>query len=269
MPTYKGNRGNLLQHWVLVELVNQLRRYTAPSTSLCLVDAHAMSPFAVHGGNPGQSAGDFDRVRARLPGQESIYELAWMSLAAELSCEYPASAAFVRKVWDGPLALALCEADPVTADEITRWLNGVAKETSRELYRGDWRQRFQSSLPTGHGAYLVSFDPYMFDRHGPARKPKHGNMWPADLDIVGTALANLPGCPIVAQISTFSANNANSQKDVIAALDSGLSPAGFSRAAVVATGGDMMSVVFTKGFSSATESLSALPEAYRTWLAGP
>lgn len=269
MPTYKGNRGNLLQHWVLVELVGLLRQHTEQSARLCLIDAHAMSPFAVRDVNPGQSAADFDRVRTRLPGQKSRYELAWTSLATALSCEYPSSAAFVRNVWNGPLALLLCEADAATADDVARWLAGVSGEISYELHRGDWRQRFRSGLPADHGAYLVSFDPYMFDRHGPAKKPKLGNMWPADLDVACAAFSALPSCPTVVQLSTFSANNANSQKDVLAALDLAFLPAGFSRAVVVATGGDMMSVVFTRHFSDAAQSLSALPAAFHAWLARP
>jgi hypothetical protein len=32
MPTYRGNRGNLLQHWVLVELLGRIRA-TIESTS--------------------------------------------------------------------------------------------------------------------------------------------------------------------------------------------------------------------------------------------
>ena len=46
MPTYKGNKGNLLQHWVLTELTLLLKLQCQPSATLCLLDAHSMSPYA-------------------------------------------------------------------------------------------------------------------------------------------------------------------------------------------------------------------------------
>ena len=42
MPTFRGNRGNLLQHWVLVELLDALHHKHA--SGLCFVDAYSMSP---------------------------------------------------------------------------------------------------------------------------------------------------------------------------------------------------------------------------------
>jgi hypothetical protein len=71
-PTYKGNRGNLLQHWVLAELLSMLGDYVGRGGSLSFVDDHAMSPYAIRSSSPGQTARDFDVVRGQLPGQGSI-----------------------------------------------------------------------------------------------------------------------------------------------------------------------------------------------------
>ena len=43
MPTYKGNKGNLLQHWVLCELLSAAREHVS---RLQFIDAHAMAPVA-------------------------------------------------------------------------------------------------------------------------------------------------------------------------------------------------------------------------------
>lgn len=73
MPTFRGNRGNLLQHWVLVELATILRNLsTPPVPQLCFIDAHAMAPLAARHPSPGQTAQDFDAVRDALPGQQSL-----------------------------------------------------------------------------------------------------------------------------------------------------------------------------------------------------
>ena len=52
-------------------------------------------------------------------------------------------------------------------------------DTSWELHRGDWRLRFRRGFPRMHfAAYLISFDPYMFDRHAAPTNPNAGNMRP-------------------------------------------------------------------------------------------
>ena len=44
MSNIKGNDGNLMQHWVLCELLAIARNYT---TRLAFVDAHSMAPIAI------------------------------------------------------------------------------------------------------------------------------------------------------------------------------------------------------------------------------
>ena len=250
MATYKGNRGNLLQHWVLAELVTAVQR-AFPRGRLCFVDAHAMSPYAVRDANPGQNANDFDRVRALLPGRSSAYEVAWEVLVRLLDCEYPSSAAFVRQLWVGPVHLLLCEFDRATANEIAQWIATVDQQiTSWELYRGDWRIRFRQGMPKGHEVYLFSFDPYMFDRNGPPAQPRPGNMYVPDLRWVCQAVTELSGHPVVIQLSTYSANNANKQSDVVKALAPPLIEAGLSVSNIVVADGNMMSLVFSRDLTS-------------------
>ena len=76
MPTYKGNKGNFLQHWVLCELVSAAGKHVS---RLQFIDAHAMAPMAEKQ-DPKHKDSVFDSVRARLPGTGSPYERAWKAL---------------------------------------------------------------------------------------------------------------------------------------------------------------------------------------------
>ncbi len=62
MPTYKGNVGNLMQHWTLCELLDIANQhYEIPG--LNFIDAHAMAPRATE--NKGKDP-KFTRAEARL-----------------------------------------------------------------------------------------------------------------------------------------------------------------------------------------------------------
>ena len=117
MSTYKGNAGNLMQHWTLCELLVTAGKHAA---GLSFTDAHAMAPLALEriDGNPG-----FSRVQAGLLGQKSAYEQAWHHLAPNGG--YPNSAAFVKEVWNGDFSLLLCETDHSTIGELAPWLKRV------------------------------------------------------------------------------------------------------------------------------------------------
>jgi len=264
MPTYRGNRGNLLQHWVLAECVTLLAR--TQQTPLCFIDAHAMSPYAkpYEKRDQDQTAPDFDRVRQTLPGQKSAYELAWKDLTTP-EIDYPSSALFVRHLWPGTLHLMLCECNPMTADEVGKWFNTLDPKTSAELHRGDWRDRFPAGLPRGYSAYLVSFDPNMFDRHRPPVAPDRSKMWPADIIRACAALIDLQERPTIVQLSTYSANNGNSQDDVIEIIVPIFCAAGFTLGAPVRADGNMMSLVFSKALPDSSV-LAQLPERFKRWL---
>jgi hypothetical protein len=121
MPTYRGNRGNLLQHWVLVELLGGIR--TNGIDKLCFIDAYSMSPTPTRSAKAAMdpTAPEFDRVRSLLPLGSSAYERAWLKISRRLASECPSSAVFVRHCWPGQLHLLLCEADQATADDIQNW----------------------------------------------------------------------------------------------------------------------------------------------------
>ena len=261
MPTFRGNRGNLLQHWVLVELVGSLRQQAF--AKLAFIDAYSMSPTAARSPKAAmdQTASDFDRVKARLAGGVSPYEHAWRTLGQSLRSEYPSSAAFVRHCWQGRLYLLLCEADRPTADQIAVWLSGLDEQsTSFELHRGDWRERFACAMPTTVDAYYFSFDPNMYDRHE-VRSPRRENMYPSDIAVVGKTVGKLSTTPILIQLSTYSVNGANSQSDVLDNLVPQFTELGFATTYVRADN-SMMSYVFYRNLTVPSD----LEERFRTWL---
>jgi hypothetical protein len=95
MPSYRGNVGHLLQHWVLCEILNAAKGHTI---QLAFVDAHSMAPLATARPRTDASSALFDRAEDRLPGDRSVYEIAWDALTAGRP-GYPNSAAFVVSVW--------------------------------------------------------------------------------------------------------------------------------------------------------------------------
>ena len=146
--------------------------------------------------------------------------------------------------------MLLCEQDRSTLDQLRQWVNEL-NIIEIEIAEGDWRERFRRGLPPQQGLTLVSFDPYMFNRHNREdRKP--GNMYPDDLDILAAA-TQIYRENIIVQLSTYSANDDNSQKDVIECIHPRLTQEGFKKAAVVKLNGNMMSLVFQRGVEFAGE----------------
>lgn len=265
MPTYKGNRGNLLQHWVLAELVTIIREHVDSSGRLCFIDAHAMSPTAVRSSSPGQTAAVFDAVASRLDDDSTPYGRAWREHSAEEPSNYPSSAVIVQQLWHGPLNLVLCEADVETAHQIGVWLRTSSVGSSSELHRGDWRSRFREGFSPDCAAYLISFDSYMFDRHGPGASSNPGNMWPSDIVRASAAVLELGPVPVVLQLSTYSANNANSQGDVISSVEPVFKAAGLALAAKIRADHSMMSLVFARSVHPIREA--RLPQRFKKSLA--
>ncbi len=212
MGTYKGNAGNLMQHWTLCELLVIAGKR---SSGLSFIDAHAMAPHAHT--RTGTDA-VFRCVQARVHGQKSAYEQAWQRLASQGE-GYPNSAAFVKEVWNGDFSLLLCETDHSTIGELTPWLKRVQKSArckSAKLFPCDWRKRFDEGLPSvsevglADGSLtLVSFDPYMYNRQrrfGDRRKRKKGNLYPDDIERASDALSSLESGVLI-QLSTYDAND--------------------------------------------------------------
>jgi hypothetical protein len=161
------------------------------------------------------------------------------------------------------LHLDLCEADQETAKEIYEWKQTLAA-TSVDIYHGDWRDRFRRGFMSSSAAHVISFDPYMFDRHGPGAAPNLGNMWPSDIIRAGAALLDLGRGPVVVQLSSYSANNANSQSDVIATIEPVFRAAGLELVTTVCADGNMMSMVFCREMQSV--GVGQLEQRFHAWL---
>ena len=268
MGTYKGNVGNLMQHWTLCELLETAK---ANAVGLSFIDSHAMAPWATECTKPDHR---FASVKNDLPGKGSTYEQAWHSLSQQnQKTGYPNSSAFVREVWKHNYSLILCERDFQTADEIEKWLPEARQSpgcNQAKLFRYDWRERFLSRLPNPSAVALptdsltmVSFDPTMYSSiYSPvSRRTKY--LYRVDLGLTLYALSDVTG-PVVLQMSTYSANGGNPQKKVIESVNSVLTPGQFQQAAVIRVNGSMMSLVYTREVDWAGD-LAGLPERFAEW----
>ena len=270
MCVYAGNVGHLMQHWTLCELLVIACRHNVPG--LNFIDAHAMAPLAT---DKQHVDAKFDRAQARLPNPTgSAYERAWHHLAPN-GGGYPNNAAFVNAVWKQDFALLLCEIDNATCDALAPWLQCVEKSKkckATELCRGDWRDRFAEGLPSpteaglADGALtLVAFDPYMYNKRRRVQHPNQGNLYPEDVKMAMRAMDRLEG-GVLLQLSTYSANDGNSQGAVIASVNSVLASNGFTLLALVRVNWAMMSLVYARNVSWDAE-LENLPGRFAEWLA--
>ena len=269
MGTYKGNVGNLMQHWTLCDLLIVAGKHTS---GLNFIDTHAMAPIART-----RTGTDvmFDRVRAGLQARHrSAYEQAWHRLAPNDG--YPNSAAFVKAVWEGDFSLLLCETDSTTAKEIVYWLKGVSEFTrckSAELFPDDWRKRFAEGIAGASEVglrdrplTLVSFDPYMYNRRIGAKTQNKGNLYPEDVELALDALGRVKG-GIIIQLSTYSTNDNNPQGAVISSVNSIMVARAFTLSGVVRVDNKMMSLIYARNVSWADE-LANLPDRFHKWHAG-
>jgi hypothetical protein len=144
MLTYRGNIGNLMQHWVLCELIQRCSGYWK---TLRFVDAYSMAPLATERLKTHWSSELFDYSRDREQ-RASTYERTWTRLVAD-ERGYPNSAAFVESLWACAYSMVLCENDDVTVAELRRWKERVEADCrceSLEVAHGDWRWRFKQGI---------------------------------------------------------------------------------------------------------------------------
>ena len=268
MGTYKGNVGNLLQHWTLCEL---LQIANAHAGGLSFIDSHAMAPWATECTRPDQK---FESVKNDLPGKGSTYEQAWHSLSQRnQKGGYPNSSAFVREVWKHNYSLILCESDFQTAYEIEEWLPEARESpgcNEAKLFQCDWRERFVSrlpnpsevGLPTG-SLTMVSFDPTIYSSiYSPvSRRTKY--LYRVDLGLALYALSGVTS-PVVVQLSTYSASGKNPQNKVIESVNSVLMAGQFQQAAVIRVNGSMMSLVYAREVDWA-DDFAGLPARFAEW----
>lgn len=136
-PTAKGNVGNLLQHFVLVQVLEVLRE-SYPDSRLDFVAPYAMAPYSELPARQKQDCA-FRRVfraarAARLCG---TYPTLLRNVTANRTGQYPSSALLVSTFWNDA-RLHLAEICASKGDAIG------AKWPRVEPLRADWRS---SSLP--------------------------------------------------------------------------------------------------------------------------
>ena len=272
MPSFKGNRGHLMQHWPLCEMLEVAARKGV--TGLNLIDAYAMAPLATE--NRFKDA-KFRRAEDRLTklgDSASAYERAWHKLTAghHPPKGYPNSAAFVEQVWKGKSSMLLCEIDRATCQEIEPWLQRVDSSDSckaAELFCGNWRERFKKRLPrpsdvelADGSLTLVLFDPYVCSQRRSVAMPNVGHLYIDDIEMATGAMADLDD-GILIQLSTYSAMN-NPQGAVISSMNQILAANDFRLLAVVRIDGSMMSLVYARNVSWAAE-LADILGGFNEW----
>jgi hypothetical protein len=264
MPTFRGNLGNLLQHWVLCELLAA----AAPQVRhIQFIDAYSMAPLAgERHPKPGYSSGVFDSVGDSLPGQSSLYERTWADLGGNRE-RYPNSASFFTRIWPHSFSLLLCETDPRTVIELSRWAGATEADahcTGVEVFPRDWRIRLRAGIPDAVDLQFFSFDPNMFNRFTPVNS-QSAIMYTEDITLLGRAIEHHDQ-PVLVQLSTYSANNNNEQQSVRETLDAAASAIGLHRIACVVGDGHMMSMVYGRNIEWEAD-LYRLTPRFNEWLA--
>ena len=266
MPSFKGNRGHLMQHWPLCEMLEVAARKGV--TGLNFIDAYAMAPLATE---CKFKDAKFRRAEDRLPDlgdSASAYEKAWHKLTSKHHPPkgYPNSAAFVEQVWKGDFSMLLCETDQPTCAEIECWFRCVRKSErckATELFCSDWRGRFKKWLPrpaavelADGSLTLVLFDPDRYDPNWNVPNPSPRRLYPGDLELAAQAMKNLEG-GILIQLSTYSVKG-TTKEIVKASVSQILVPHGFAPLGAVHAGKKMMSLVYARKVSWAAELADTL-----------
>ncbi len=271
MTKYKGNSGNLMQHWTLCELLHIVQSQGVPG--LNFIDAHSMAPIA---DPPEQNDPTFTQARNGLANDASVYGAAWYQLAPNVG--YPNSANFVHQVWARDFHMLLCENHQGTIVTLNDWRDHVNTKHGRDLvevHPGNWRDRFDCGLPSPVAVglppgslTLVSFDPYMYNRHRDVVDRNEGNLYPEYVQQALRELRKVEGA-VLLQLSTYSILGGNVQDDVLASLDGILGDGGlgFTRRARIKVDHTMMSLIYTRDVSSAIRNgIRGLPCRFQEWI---
>ncbi len=270
MHYFKANVGNLMQHWVLCEILEVLKRQF---NNLLYIDAYAMAPFSIpkliEKPERNTTRRLFEEVRDRLPGQKSLYELLWLEAITHSDGQnkekYPSSTVFVYNFWkrrlNRKLILLLCEICPSKAEEIKTWLsNNQIDENS--LSRGDWRIKFREPISSADShVILISFDPNMYN-YNEGEKWSEKNMYPNDLNYWGIE----SDLPMIVQLSSY-ANVHIKDGQLIAESDikKRMANIGFLDCCCVKANKEMMSLIFWRK-TDLSKHFEALEMRFKTWL---
>lgn len=253
MGSCKGNRGNLMQHWVFSETLSRIAALA--HEHLLLVCTHSMSPKSAVS-SPDRHFKSACSGLKNNQGQHSHYERAWGALTGGDENPYPNSAGLAVEIWKRRLSMLLCEFDPDKAQEINDWLDSqevAARLVWQECHTGDWRKRIGSAIdhPDSVDVLYVEQDPMVFSRSD-LQKPRgkqRANVYPCDVRLLLTALREVR-LPVVYQLSSFTANGGNTHPATIPVLDKLLTEEQFILEARVAPDDAMISHVYSRGLSS-------------------
>ncbi len=275
MGLCKGNRGNLMQHWVLCDVLERLAQVSPKH--LLFVCSHSMAPWSVpvHRDKKDACRNVFDEARRRLAeSRASLYEKAWDDLDVAGGLPYPSSAVFAQKVWSGPLSLMLCEKEAHVFAEIEGWCSTLEMRNrckTIRVHKEDWREAFEAGLPTNDcDLIFIEMDPMRFECNGPercARQGKEDTLFPEDLYLVGDAI-RATDKPVVLQISSYSSQNDNAVSKVEKTIIDHLRDDKFVLDGRATVGdGQMISLVLCRGIQLYPHPYE-LGSAFDKWLRG-
>jgi hypothetical protein len=278
MGVCRGNLGNLMQHWVLCEVLDQLSK--EDYRHLLQICTHSMAPWSVP--EPiGYSKVHsprlhrrryFDEVRRRLHGHStSLYERSWRTLSSHFGLPYPSSALFSCDVWPRKISLLLCEAEPFVAKEIESWfgLPEVEARLDQKMIRqGDWRVGLSQDAVSSFcpDVILAELDPMQFEHRNPASEQARNGalLYPDDMDRLVAVFQNVV-TPTVLQVSSYDVNHDNSLTVVEPAIAGPLQAAGFALAAKIKPNEQMISLVYCRGLTI-WQSPNILNQRFTNWL---
>lgn len=116
----------------------------------------------------------------------------------------------------------------------------------------------------GDNTVFFSFDPNRFDQNPNVKHQKPEDMYPCDLDLLASVVQGIRQ-PVTVQLSTYSANNGNSQEKVFDAVSSGLKTCELEIVAKVNVDKQMMSLVLTRNIDR-PDCFRSLTTRFQSWL---
>jgi hypothetical protein len=286
MGLCRGNRGNLMQHWTLAEVIAAI---SDKDCKLHFITTHSMAPWST----PEKKSESlrcrqiFRAACRRLKAHavSSPYEIAWKALSNEAGVPYPSSAVFMTKLWESkPILISLCEYDARNFEEIEGWLSDDLLSKfflHRVSFQGDFRHSLQNPTLWQNGAdsdcIYIEMDPMKYDarRRLPNTWPKTKKMpdgyrrntdlqiiYPEDMEHI---LHNLPSSPkgVILQISSFDVNNGMTLDKQEASLRTILNPYDFELAGQARVKKQMATFVFTRNIKL---NIDGIQGRFETWL---
>ena len=257
--TFKGNFGNLLQHWTLVEIVVLLKDLF-PSQRLTYFDAHSMSPYA-HAERPDAH---FLNIFLKLCTGTSKYENVWCELRSTQSeISYPNSIAFVQAIWKNDILPILCEINPETYKQLAKYVSGISDkfDVKRRIVNSDWRKEWKAQSFDDSEVILASFDPNKFLKID--KSQGSFNLTDNDVKSIIEKAKSISKTPLVIQISIFGNSDDDCNHIKQAFIDNGFVCEMIDYCWLYPK---MHSLVICKNVSGIDMKISQLNRKFKTWI---